>query len=87
MRSVPAHFFELFRKTTKLTPRVYANVLRMEAAITALTAGQTPIADLAYDMGFSAPGHFTRFFREHLGTTPTEYRRVVDLLEPARDGR
>jgi len=82
-----AHFFELFRKTTKLTPRVYANVLRMEAAITALTAGETPIADLAYDMGFSAPGHFTRFFREHLGTPPTEYRRVVDLLEPAKDGR
>lgn len=77
-----AHFFELFRQSTHLTPRVYANALRMEAAIAALTAGDTPVADLAYDMGFSAPGHFTRFFREHLGTTPSEYRRVVDLLEP-----
>lgn len=77
-----AHFFELFKKHTNLTPRVYANVLRMEAAISSLTSGAAPIADLAYDMGFSAPGHFTRFFREHLGTTPSEYRRVVDMVDP-----
>ncbi|MEF8690479.1 UNVERIFIED_CONTAM: AraC family transcriptional regulator [Comamonas sp. A-3] len=76
-----AHFFELFKKSTNLTPRVYANVLRMESAIDSLTSGETAIADLAYDMGFSAPGHFTRFFREHLGTTPKEYRRVVDVVD------
>lgn len=81
-----AHFFELFRKTTKLTPRVFANVLRFEASIGALTSADKPIADIAYDLGFSAPGHFTRFFREHLGTTPTEYRRVVDLFDTQASG-
>lgn len=81
-----AHFFELFRKTTRLTPRVYANVLRFEAAIEALTTENKPISDIAYDMGFSAPGHFTRFFREHLGPTPTEYRRVVELIESQSPG-
>jgi AraC-like DNA-binding protein len=33
-------------------------------------------------LGFSAPGHVARFFRQHLGITPTEYRRVVNLFEP-----
>lgn len=33
-------------------------------------------------LGFSASGHFARFFRQHLGITPTDHRRVVNLYEP-----
>ncbi len=75
-----AHFFELFRRSTNLTPAVYANALRVEAAIDALCNPGLRICDISYDVGFSAPGHFTRFFRQHLGITPGEYRRVVDLV-------
>lgn len=76
-----AHFFALFRRSTNLTPNLYANVLRMERAIRVLSAESAPICDIGYDIGFSAPGHFTRFFREHLGITPSEYRRVVDVVD------
>jgi len=75
-----AHFFELFRRSTNLTPAVYANALRVETAIGALCNPDTRICDISYDIGFSAPGHFTRFFRQHLGITPGDYRRVVDLV-------
>lgn len=75
-----AHFFELFRRSTNLTPAVYVNALRVEAAISSLCIPNTRIGDISYDIGFSAPGHFTRFFRQHLGITPGEYRRVVDLI-------
>lgn len=75
-----AHFFELFRRSTNLTPAVYANALRVEAAIDGLCKPDMRIGDISYDIGFSAPGHFTRFFRQHLGITPGEYRRVVDLV-------
>ena len=76
-----AHFFVLFRESTNVTPQVYANVLRMEAAIDALSHGGKAMTDISYDIGFSAPGHFTRFFRQHLGITPSEYRRVVNLYD------
>ncbi len=76
-----AHFFELFRRSTNVTPAVYANALRVEAAINGLCNPDTRISDISYDIGFSAPGHFTRFFRQHLGITPGEYRRVVDLVD------
>ena len=33
--------------------------------------------------GFAAPSHFTRFFRHNQGVTPTEYRRVVNLIAEA----
>lgn len=77
-----AHFFALFQRDTQVTPLVYANVLRFEAAVQRLTQGNQPVGELAHDLGFSAPGHFSRFFRQHLGITPTDYRRVVRLFDP-----
>lgn len=77
-----AHFFTLFQRDTQVTPLVYANVLRFEAAVARLTAGREPVGDVAHDLGFSAPSHFSRFFRAHLGITPSDYRRVVNLFEP-----
>jgi len=77
-----AHFFTLFQRDTQVTPLVYANVLRFEAAVKRLTHGNESLGELAHDLGFSAPGHFSRFFRQHLGITPSDYRRVVNLFEP-----
>lgn len=77
-----AHFFTLFQRDTQVTPLGYANVLRFEAAVDRLSHSAEPVADVAMDLGFSASSHFARFFRQHLGITPTDYRRVVNLYEP-----
>lgn len=77
-----AHFFTLFQRDTQVTPLVYANVLRFEAAVRRLTQSADALGDVAHDLGFSAPSHFSRFFRSHLGITPSDYRRVVNLFEP-----
>ncbi|NBW79026.1 MAG: AraC family transcriptional regulator, partial [Betaproteobacteria bacterium] len=80
-----AHFFTLFQKDTKVTPLVYANVLRFEAAVQRLAGGRDAVGDIATDLGFSASSHFSRFFRAHLGITPTDYRRKVNLFDPPAD--
>lgn len=77
-----AHFFALFQRDTQVTPLVYANVLRFEAAITMLTQSTESLGEMSQQLGFSAPGHFSRFFRQHLGITPSDYRRVVNLFDP-----
>lgn len=77
-----AHFFSLFQRDTHVTPLVYANVLRFEAAVDRLTHTRDALADVAEQLGFAAPGHFSRFFRQHLGITPSDYRRTVNLFEP-----
>ena len=79
------HFFALFQRETQVTPLVYANVLRIESAIERLARTNEPVQDLASDLGFSAPGHFARFFRQHAGITPSEYRRAVNLFEAPVD--
>ncbi|MFW2354051.1 helix-turn-helix domain-containing protein [Hydrogenophaga sp.] len=77
-----AHFFTLFQRDTRVTPLVYANVLRFEAAVQRLTHSQESVGDVSHDLGFSAPSHFSRFFRAHLGITPSDYRRKVNLFDP-----
>jgi AraC-like DNA-binding protein len=74
-----AHFFKLFQQHTGLTPHLYLNVLRMEAAIEGLTQSRQSLVSLSNDLGFSAQSHFTRFFQQHLGAVPSQYRKVVDV--------
>lgn len=78
-----AHFFALFRRSTNLTPGLYMNVLRMEAAIGGLAAEDTAISTLSRRLGFSAQSHFTRFFRQHLGITPSDFRHKTRVLSEA----
>lgn len=76
-----AHFFTQFRRCTHVTPTVFLNTLRMESAIERLGCNRsTVLNELSLDLGFSAQGHFTRFFRHHLGITPSEYRQIVDVF-------
>jgi AraC family transcriptional regulator len=77
--SVP-HFFERFRTCTGITPRAYANVVRMEAALSALCVRHTNIRDISDELGFTAQGNFTRFFCQHVGISPTQYRRTIQVV-------
>lgn len=74
------HFFHLFREGTSVSPALYLNALRMEAAFGHLPGIRTSLDALAASLGFSEPHHFGRFFRRNLGIPPGEYRRRVDLI-------
>lgn len=78
-----ARFFELFKQQTGLTPITFVNMLRMEAAIGELVAGERPLGDIANRLGFDCSANFTRFFRSQLGIAPSHYRRVAEVLGPA----
>ena len=36
--------------------------------------GQCNLKEIAFNLGFSEPAYFTRFFKQQTGTTPTEFR-------------
>lgn len=74
-----AHFFRLFDRSYGMAPRVYLNVLRMELAVGHAVAGDETFASISERLGFSVPAHFTRFFRDHAGTSPSEFRAVARL--------
>lgn len=76
-----AHFFELFKRCTGLSPVVYLNVLKMDRAFEALAHTADSLSDIGLDLGFSAQSHFTRFFKQHQGVVPSEYRRQIEIPE------
>jgi AraC-like DNA-binding protein len=71
------HFNHLFRSCTGVSPRVYANALRVETAVNRLKQNQNEIGEISDHLGFSTQGNFTRFFQQHTGTSPNQYRRVM----------
>ncbi|MGL4636682.1 MAG: helix-turn-helix domain-containing protein [Beijerinckiaceae bacterium] len=71
------HFFKLFREQIGLPPTIYMNALRMERAIERLAAGEETVADIGFDLGFSTPASFSRFFIANGVVPPSAYRRSV----------
>ncbi|WP_420991713.1 helix-turn-helix transcriptional regulator [Cupriavidus sp. 30B13] len=71
------HFFTLFRRATGLPPRAFYNMRRLEMAFALLLDDSRTVTDVGYELGFSAPPHFTRFLRANTGWTPSAYRRVI----------
>ncbi len=71
-----SRFFELFHDQMGTSPLVFWNAMRLEEALTRLNTHEGNMASMARGLGFSTPGNFSRFFRDHRGVTPTTYRRV-----------
>lgn len=74
-----AHFFRLFGQAMNIPPRVFLNTVRMETAVNEVMDGEHGITEVSDRLGFSAPPHFSRFFRDHAGAAPREFRRIARL--------
>lgn len=71
------HFFTLFRDQLNTTPQVFWSAVRMEEVVRRLMFIDEPLTSLALELGFSSPGNFSRFFKEHMGVSPSTFRRVA----------
>jgi AraC-like DNA-binding protein len=71
------HFFALFRDQLNTTPQVFLSAVRVEEAVQRLVQEEQPLTSVALDLGFSTPGNFSRFFRDHMGVTPSRFRRAA----------
>jgi len=75
-----SQFDRTFRKTLGTSPRQYLLRVRIEAACRGLAQSNETISQIAYQYGFHDHAHFTRSFRQVMGTTPSAYRK--DHQEP-----
>lgn len=65
-----------FRTLLRASPRQYQQRVRIEQARRLLGEGQT-IAEVALSCGFSEHSAFSRRFKNLVGSTPTQYRKLV----------
>lgn len=68
-------FRKRFRDYTGLAPLEYQNALRIRRAAHLLASSDTPIAQIADELGFNTPAYFSRFFHKSTGQSPTMYRQ------------
>ena len=76
-----ADFFRLFEAETGISPRVYLNTQRVERAVQAVANDTRSFTDISDDLGFSVPAHFSRFFHDHAGSSPSIFRDVSALRD------
>ncbi|MES2184081.1 MAG: helix-turn-helix domain-containing protein [Pseudomonadota bacterium] len=78
-----SRFFEQFKSCIGVSPQQYLDWERMTIATRKLANPGSSIAQVSDDLGFSAPSHFTRFFSQHIGLPPSDFKR--GMLTPAPD--
>jgi len=87
----PKYLVHVFARTVGETMSSYIRDLRVDLAARQLLERDAQVKDIAYSCGFRNAGTFARTFRERVGVSPAEYRRlfvgkqhspVVDPLSP-----
>lgn len=69
-----SYFGELVKKETGQSAQDYIQAKVIEVAKEKVFDGSKSISEVAYEMGFKYPQHFTRLFKQHVGQSPNEYR-------------
>lgn len=72
----PVHFSRQFKRSIGQTPHQFLLAERVMQA-KRLLHGDLPIAEIAYQCGFSHQEHLTKLFRRELGITPGAYRKAA----------
>lgn len=70
------YFGDLIKKETGRSAQEYIQLKVIEVAKERIFDSHKTISELAYDLGFKYPQHFTRLFKQHVGHTPVEYRNL-----------
>jgi AraC-like DNA-binding protein len=71
----PFHLSRSFRRITGLSIQGYLRERRLKEACRLLAETRKPLAEIAYDCGFSSQSRMTTVFRQALDTTPLVYRQ------------
>ena len=72
------YFGDLVKKETGKTAQEYIHTKLIDVAKEKLFNPSKSVSEVAYELGFKYPHHFTRFFKQQLGSTPNEYRSVLN---------
>jgi AraC-like DNA-binding protein len=70
----PSTFHRHFRAATSMTPIQFQKQLRLQQARVLLRTQATTAAEVAYQVGYTSPAHFTRTYHKAFGRTPGEDR-------------
>lgn len=72
------YFGDLVKRETGKTAQEYIHSTLIDAAKEKIFDPSKSVSEVAYELGFKYPQHFTRFFKQQVGATPNEYRSALN---------
>ena len=72
------YFGDLIKKETGKSASEYIHLKLIDAAKAKIFDANKSVSQIAYELGFKYPQHFTRVFKQHTGMTPQEYRSSMN---------
>lgn len=70
------YFGDLIKKETGKSAQEYIQNKIIDTAKSKVFEADKTINEIAYELGFKYPQHFTRLFKQRIGYTPNEYRKL-----------
>lgn len=70
------YFGDLIKKETGVSAQEYIQNRIIDIAKERILDFDKSISQIAYDLGFKYPQHFTRLFKQKVGKSPIEYRNI-----------
>jgi AraC-like DNA-binding protein len=68
----PSHFAHRFRAVARVSPMRYLREVRLDAARARLLASGSRVSEVAVEVGFESPAHFTREYKRRFGVSPSK---------------
>lgn len=63
----------IFREELDTSPSTFILLIKMEKAAAMLRSGTANVSEVAYALGFSDPGYFSKVFRKYFGQSPKTF--------------
>ncbi|RYG11235.1 MAG: AraC family transcriptional regulator, partial [Chitinophagaceae bacterium] len=68
------YFGDLIKRETGQSPQEYIQTKVIDIAKELIFDQRKSVSEIAYELGFKYPQHFTRLFKQKVGVSPKEYR-------------
>lgn len=72
------YFGDLVKKESGKTALEYIQLKTINIAKEKILSDKKSVSEIAYELGFKYPQHFTRLFKQHVGQTPNSYRNSMN---------
>jgi len=72
----PNYFGDLIKKETGKSAQEHIQLKLIDIAKERIFDTSKSISEIAYELGFKHPQHFSRMFKNETGQTPNEYRSL-----------
>nr|WP_319271285.1 helix-turn-helix domain-containing protein [uncultured Draconibacterium sp.] len=72
----PNYLGDLLKKETGKSAQEHIQLKMIDVAKEKIYDNEKSISEIAYELGFKHPQHFTRMFKKQVGVSPNEYRNL-----------